>query len=62
MSQAPLRHAPFVPQVLAFVVGHWLSAVPLATAEHVPAELPRLHAWQAPVQDELQQTPWAQCA
>lgn len=59
-SHAPLRHVPFVPQVLTSFVAHLLSPVPLATAEHVPAEPLRLHARQAPEQSELQQTPWAQ--
>jgi hypothetical protein len=57
-----LWQVPFVPQVLASLVGHWLSAVPFATLEQVPAEPFRLQAWQAPVQADVQQTPWAQYA
>lgn len=61
-SQAPFRQVPFVPHVLTSFVAHLLSAVPLATDEQVPAVLPRLHATQAPVQADVQQTPCAQYA
>lgn len=59
MSQTPSRHLPLVPQVATAVVAHFFcgSTELFPTVVHLPTEPARLHAWQALVQEPLQQTP-----
>jgi hypothetical protein len=61
-AHAPDLQSPVVPQVVCLVTGQTPcgSGVPSATAVHVPADVARLQVMQAPVQEVLQQTPWAQ--
>jgi len=57
--QAPAWHLPLLPQLAA----PWSlqmpagSELPVATFVHAPRLPDRLHAWQAPLQAALQQTP-----
>jgi len=59
---APAWHLPLVPQLVAPWSLHMPagSELPVATFVQVPRLPDRLQDWQAPLQAELQQTPWAQ--
>lgn len=60
-EQLPFEHRPVVPQVAAAWTAHLpCGSTPPATLVQLPVVPERLQAWQALLQELLQQTPWAQ--
>lgn len=60
-EQLPFEHSPVVPQVVAAVTAHLpCGSTPPLILVQLPVVPARLQAWQALLQELLQQTPWAQ--